>query len=107
MHLCLCEYDMLLSEGLRFAKRLQCHERPFTMRVVEGEAHAWDKPPPLAPKESVGVEYGEATQAMARWLSQDYETDRESLSSRSSRRSRRFRLGRPIHLALRSRSMRW
>lgn len=103
MHFCLCEHDMLLAEGRRFAQRLQAHGRPFSMRVVAGEAHAWDKPPPMAPKESVGIEYGEATQAMARWLCQDYETDRESLGSRRSRRSR---IRRPLHLSLRSRSVR-
>lgn len=103
VHLCLCEYDMLLAEGVRFAKRLQFHHKPFSMRVVDGEAHAWDKPPLIAPKESVGVEYGEATQAMARWLGRDCETDKESMSSRRSKRSR---IRRPKHLSFRSRSAR-
>ncbi|POR33666.1 Arylacetamide deacetylase [Tolypocladium paradoxum] len=103
IHLCLCEYDMLLAEGVRFAKRLQFHGKPFSMRVVDGEAHAWDKPPPMAPKESVNVEYGEATEAMARWLGRDCETDRESMSSR---RTKRPRIRRPEHLSFRSRSAR-
>jgi len=103
IHLCLCEYDMLLAEGIRFAKRLQHHDMPFSVRVVEGESHGWDKPPPMAPKESVNVEYGEATQAMARWLRQDCETDRESMSSM---RTKRPRIRRPKYLSFRSRSAR-
>ncbi|KAM4064701.1 alpha/beta hydrolase fold domain-containing protein [Hirsutella rhossiliensis] len=103
MHLCLCEYDMLLAEGVRFAQRLQCHDKSFSIRIVDGEAHAWDKPPPMAPKESVNVEYGEATQAMARWLGRDCETDRESSSSK---RARRMHMRRPRYLSFRSRSSR-
>ncbi|PNY23982.1 Arylacetamide deacetylase [Tolypocladium capitatum] len=103
MHLCLCEYDMLLAEGVRFAKRLQFHGKPFSMRVVDGEAHAWDKPPPMAPKESVNVEYGEATQAMAGWLGRDRETDTESMSSKKPKRPR---VRHPKHLLFRSMSER-
>jgi acetyl esterase/lipase len=99
IHLCLCEYDMLLEEGLRFSKRLEAHEVPFTMRIVEGERHAWDGPPPMTPKESVYVEYGEATQAMAKWLGQNGDTDKESMSSM---KTKRLRLKRPKYLSLRA-----
>ncbi|PFH62695.1 hypothetical protein XA68_12373 [Ophiocordyceps unilateralis] len=104
LHLCLCEYDMLLAEGFRFAQRLQYHNKPFSMRIVHGEAHGWDKPPPLVPKESVSVEYGEATRAMARWVGRDCETDRESTGSRGPRVKRLLK--RPSYLTFRSRSVR-
>ncbi|PHH62821.1 hypothetical protein CDD82_1966 [Ophiocordyceps australis] len=68
IHLCLCEHDMLLFEGICFASRLDHRGKTFSMRIVDGEAHAWDKPLPLSPKDSVNVEYGEATSAMAAWL---------------------------------------
>ena len=103
VHLCLCEYDMVLAEGVRFANRLEALDMNVTMRVVEGERHAWDNPPPMAPKESVIVEYGEATQSMARWLGQEHDTDRESMSSM---RTKRPRLKRPKYLSsFRNRSM--
>lgn len=102
-HMILCEYDMLLAEGIRFAERLDQHDMPFTLRIVEGEGHAWDKPPPMAPKESVFVEYAKATESIARWLGRDYETDKESTSSM---RTRRPRFRRPRHLSIRSRSVR-
>ena len=103
LHLCLCEYDMLLAEGVRFAQRLHFHEKSFSLRVVDGEAHAWDKPPLIAPKENVNVEYGEATQAMARWLGRACEADKDSVTSKRSKRSRMLR---PKYLSLRSRSAR-
>ncbi|PHH85042.1 hypothetical protein CDD83_992 [Cordyceps sp. RAO-2017] len=103
VHLCLCEYDMLLTEGLRFAQRLQINRKPFSIRVVAGESHAWDKPPPMMPKESVSIEYGEATQAMSRWLGQERETDRDSTSSKKSRRRR---LRRPSYWSFRTRNSR-
>ncbi|TDZ39143.1 putative alpha/beta hydrolase [Colletotrichum trifolii] len=68
VHLCLCEYDMLLLEGQKFAKRLQDRGRRVSTRVVEGEKHAWDKPLPLSTKESVMVEYNEAIEAVRGWL---------------------------------------
>ncbi|KAF4587530.1 Alpha/beta hydrolase fold-3 [Ophiocordyceps camponoti-floridani] len=104
LHLCLCEYDMLLAEGFRFAQRLQYHNKHFSMRVVKGEAHGWDKPPPLVPKESVGIEYGEATRAVARWLGRDCETDNQSIGSKSHRVMRLLK--RPSYLSFRSRSVR-
>lgn len=72
VQLCLCEYDMLLAEGKRFAERLK--RRPgkkaedIGYRVVREAKHAWDKPPPFSPPESMGVEYAEAVRAIARWL---------------------------------------
>ncbi|RDA87376.1 hypothetical protein CP532_6995 [Ophiocordyceps camponoti-leonardi (nom. inval.)] len=104
LHLCLCEYDMLLAEGFRFAQRLQYHGKTFSMRIVKGEAHGWDKPPPLMPKESVAVEYGEATRVVARWLGRDCETDRESTGSRGPKAKRLLK--RPSYLSFRARSMR-
>lgn len=102
-HMILCEYDMLLAEGIRFAQRLEHHNKPYTVRIVEGEGHGWDKPPPMAPKESVFIEYGKATDSIARWLGRGCETDQESVSSTRAKRSK-FR--RPRYLSIRSRSVR-
>ncbi|CRK45369.1 hypothetical protein BN1723_006596 [Verticillium longisporum] len=71
VHLCLCEMDMLLTEGLKFADNLREAGVTVTSRVVLGEKHAWDKPPPFAPKASVSVEYQAAIVAMRHWLSDD------------------------------------
>ncbi|KAH0532275.1 hypothetical protein TsFJ059_000990 [Trichoderma semiorbis] len=101
IHLCLCEYDMLLAEGLRFAERLKALKKTVTVRVVAKEKHAWDCPPPMVQKESVEVEYGEATQAIANWLGQEHDTDRESMRSM---KTKRLRIPRPSFLALRSKS---
>ncbi|KAI5866466.1 Alpha/Beta hydrolase protein [Durotheca rogersii] len=68
VHMCLCEYDMLLSEGLAFAKRAQARGKTVSVRVVEGERHAWDKPPRMTAKKSVAVEYGEALNAIKEWF---------------------------------------
>ncbi|ROW07202.1 hypothetical protein VMCG_03947 [Cytospora schulzeri] len=68
VQLCLCEYDMLLAEGKRFANRLKKRGKEVGVRVVSEAKHAWDKPPPFNPPESLGVEYGEAVRAMANWL---------------------------------------
>ncbi|KAJ2968405.1 hypothetical protein NQ176_g9195 [Zarea fungicola] len=91
MHLCLCEYDMLLQEGLRFAKRIRASpaDKTLTLRVVSQEKHAWDKPLPLAAvKESVNAEYTEATLAIANWLGQFHDTDNESMLSLPTKRLR-------------------
>ncbi|KOS21475.1 Arylacetamide deacetylase [Escovopsis weberi] len=88
IHLCLCEYDMLLAEGQRFAARLEAQGKAHSLRVVMGEKHGWDCPPPMWPKESVAVEYGEATQAMAAWLCREHDSDNASMrSARTSRLS--------------------
>ncbi|KAI1498170.1 Alpha/Beta hydrolase protein [Biscogniauxia marginata] len=68
VHLCLCEYDMLLAEGKLFAERIAGRGKPVSVRVVEGEKHAWDKPLPLAPKQSVAAEYEKAIEAIRTWL---------------------------------------
>lgn len=68
VQLCLCEYDMLLAEGKRFADRLTKRGKEHGVRIVSGAKHAWDKPPPFNAPESMGVEYGEAVRAMATWL---------------------------------------
>ncbi|GAP91972.1 putative arylacetamide deacetylase [Rosellinia necatrix] len=68
VHLCLCEYDMLLAEGKLFAERLEGRGRKVSVRVVEGEKHAWDKPMPLAPKESVTFEYDISMAAVKSWF---------------------------------------
>ncbi|KYK59627.1 hypothetical protein DCS_00760 [Drechmeria coniospora] len=104
VHLCLCEHDMLLAEALRFCQRLERCDKAVSVRVVHGESHAWDKPPPMAPKESVRVEYAEATRAMARWLIQECETDGESTMRLAPHKAPRIR--RPKHLIFRSRSAR-
>ncbi|KAM3427879.1 hypothetical protein MY4824_009162 [Beauveria thailandica] len=90
MHLCLCEYDMLLQEGLRFAKRIRsCPDKTLTLRVVSQEKHAWDKPLPMAAvKDSVNVEYTEATLAIANWTGQLHDTDNESVLSLPTKRLR-------------------
>lgn len=103
IHLCLCEYDMLLAEGMRFAQRLDALEKTHTLRIVDGERHGWDNPPPMAPKESVYTEYGEAIQSIAGWLGQSGDTDQESINSMKTKRPR---LKRPKYLSLRSRSAR-
>ncbi|KFH44565.1 Arylacetamide deacetylase-like protein [Hapsidospora chrysogenum ATCC 11550] len=104
VHLCLCEYDMLLAEGMRFARRLQQAGKQHTCRIVAGERHGWDKPPPMAPKESVQIEYDQATQAIAKWLGTNNDTDRESLMSMKTKRPR---LKRPGYLpSFRSKTMR-
>ncbi|KAI5923628.1 Alpha/Beta hydrolase protein [Camillea tinctor] len=68
VHLCLCGYDMLLAEGKLFAERLESRGKPVSVRVVEGEKHAWDKPLPLAPKQSVALEYEKAIESVKGWL---------------------------------------
>ncbi|KAI0198052.1 Alpha/Beta hydrolase protein [Astrocystis sublimbata] len=68
VHLCLCEYDMLHAEGLLFGERLEKHGKKVSVRVVEGEKHAWDKPLPLGPKETVAFEYEIAIAAAKSWL---------------------------------------
>lgn len=91
LHMCLCEYDMLLQEGLRFAKRVRNspHDKTFSLRVVGQEKHAWDKPLPLAAvKDSVNAEYTEATLAMANWLGQFHDTDNDSMLSLPTKRLR-------------------
>lgn len=102
VHLCICEYDMLLAEGIRFAERLDQNDKTFTFRLVDGEGHAWDKPLPMTPKPSVFVEYGKATHSVARWLGRERQTDQESVSSF---RSRRRGIRRPKSLSIRSRSV--
>lgn len=68
LHLCLCEYDMLLTEGLTFAERLRLRGKSVEVRVVLGAKHAWDKPPPIVPKESAGIEYGAALKSIRGWM---------------------------------------
>ncbi|TLS27544.1 hypothetical protein PpBr36_05420 [Pyricularia pennisetigena] len=68
VHLCLCEYDMLLAEGLTFTERLRSHGRTVETRVVKGERHGWDKPPLWAPKENAAVEYEAAIRSLKTWL---------------------------------------
>ncbi|TQN66128.1 putative alpha/beta hydrolase [Colletotrichum shisoi] len=68
IHLCMCEFDMLLLEGQGFAHRATSRGRRVTTRLVKAEKHAWDKPPPFTPKESVMVEYNEAIASIKEWL---------------------------------------
>lgn len=83
IHLCLCENDMLLAEGVRFACRLRSNDKPVSLRIVEGETHGWDKPPPMVPKESVYTEYKAASWQMARWLGRAGKADGSPFSSHS------------------------
>ncbi|KAH7362464.1 Alpha/Beta hydrolase protein [Plectosphaerella cucumerina] len=71
VHLCLCERDMLHNEGLKFAERLSGAGREVTARVVKGQKHAWDKPPPFMPPVSASVEYQAAVVAMRHWITGD------------------------------------
>ncbi|WVQ79754.1 hypothetical protein IAT38_001854 [Cryptococcus sp. DSM 104549] len=71
VHLVLCEYDMLHAEGLVFRDRLEEMGRVVSMRQVDGEKHAWDKPLPLAPKPSVMEEYTAALDVMKGWLGKE------------------------------------
>ncbi|KAI0910819.1 Alpha/Beta hydrolase protein [Ustulina deusta] len=68
VHLCLCEHDMVLAEGKLFAERLEKRGKKISVRVLEGEQHAWDKPLPLAPKDNVAFEYDIAIAAVKSWL---------------------------------------
>lgn len=103
MHICLCEYDMLLAEGMRFVNRLKQEGKEHTHRVVEGEKHGWDNPPPMNPKESVYVEYSEAANSVAKWLGTIADTDKDSLASL---RTKGRKLKRPRYLSLRALSTR-
>ncbi|WVQ72665.1 hypothetical protein IAR50_002224 [Cryptococcus sp. DSM 104548] len=69
VHMTLCEYDMLLAEGLAFQKRLEERGKEVSVRIVPGEKHAWDKPMPLYPKPSVKVEYDAALEVIKGYLS--------------------------------------
>lgn len=71
VQLCLCEYDMLLAEGKRFASRLEDRKKTIGYRVVKEAKHAWDKPLPFSPPANMGVEYGEAVRVMAGWLGRE------------------------------------
>jgi len=71
IHLCMCEHDMLRAEGHRFVNRLRDRDKEVTARLVTGERHAWDKPPPMAQKPSASVEYTVAIAHIKGWLSQE------------------------------------
>ncbi|KAI1176991.1 Alpha/Beta hydrolase protein [Nemania sp. FL0916] len=73
VHLCLCEYDMLLAEGKLFAERLENRGKTVSTRVVEDEKHAWDKPLPLSPKNTVSFEYDIAIAAIKSWFGEAQE----------------------------------
>lgn len=103
IHLCLCEYDMLLLEGMTFSNRLKTLGKDHTLRVVQGEQHGWDNPPPMGPKESVYTEYEQATSAMANWLGTNGDTDKDSLKSMKMKRPL---LKRPNFSSFRSKTMR-
>lgn len=80
VQLCLCEWDMLLAEGQRFAERLKSKDKDIGVRVVKEAKHAWDKPPPFSPPGSMEVEYGEAIRVMGKWLGRDVETKIPSMA---------------------------
>ena len=60
VHMCLCEHDMLLAEGMRFKERLRMRDKMINVRVVRGQKHAWDKRPAISFKRSIRAEYDEA-----------------------------------------------
>jgi putative ergosteryl-3beta-O-L-aspartate hydrolase len=68
VHMCMCEHDMLRAEAHAFVERLRDRGREVTARVVEGERHAWDKPPPMWQKPSALVEYTAAIARIKGWL---------------------------------------
>ncbi|KAI0964867.1 Alpha/Beta hydrolase protein [Xylaria arbuscula] len=68
IHLCLCEHDMGLAEAKLFAERVEKRGKKISVRVVEGQEHAWDKPLPLAPKDSVAFEYDISIAAIKSWF---------------------------------------
>ncbi|KAI1426613.1 Alpha/Beta hydrolase protein [Xylaria sp. FL1777] len=68
VHMCLCEYDMGLAEGKLFAEKLEKRGKKISVRIVEDEEHAWDKPLPLAPKDSVAFEYDISIAAVKSWF---------------------------------------
>ena len=68
IHMCLCEYDVLLTEGLLFGKRLEGRGKKVSWRVVKEEQHGWDKGPRWRLKESVGAEYKAAIEEMRGWM---------------------------------------
>ncbi|POS80105.1 lipase 2 [Diaporthe helianthi] len=84
VQLCLCEYDMLLAEGKIFAERLRARGKEVGYRVVPEAKHAWDKPLPFSPPDNLGVEYGEAVRAMAKWLgAEDVDSGNGNLTDES------------------------
>lgn len=99
VHLCLCEYDMLLAEGLRFSNRLSLAGKKVRCRVVEGEKHAWDNPPPMSLKPSAWAEYAAAAQSMAEWFGTTHEADHDSSKSLKTKRTI---LKRPSYMSFRS-----
>ena len=64
VHLCLCEYDVLLAEGMRFMERLRLRNKMVNTRMVAGEKHAWDKRLAITYKSSVETEYSEAIKSL-------------------------------------------
>lgn len=100
IHLCLCEYDMLLAEGLRFSKRLEAFNKRFTLSLVEGQKHGWDKPPG-ADIDGITHQYDIATESMAEWVGRTCESDRESINSMKTKRPR---LVRPKYMSFRSKT---
>ncbi|ORY64964.1 Alpha/Beta hydrolase protein [Pseudomassariella vexata] len=71
VNLCLCEYDMLLAEGQRFAERLKAQGKEVSVRVVEKEKHGWDKTPTLFAKQNIKVEYAHAINVLTGWLDRE------------------------------------
>ncbi|PGH07241.1 hypothetical protein AJ79_06345 [Helicocarpus griseus UAMH5409] len=60
-----CEWDMLLEEGLEFAQRCEGVGKRVRSMVVEGRRHAWDKSVnPLRDQGAVDVLYEAACQEM-------------------------------------------
>ncbi|KAM5511839.1 alpha/beta hydrolase [Fusarium oxysporum f. sp. phaseoli] len=66
VYLCLCEHDMLTSEGIAFAKRLEGHSIEVYVRVIPDAWHGWDKAP--TPADTVAQAYNEVLELIRKWL---------------------------------------
>ena len=70
VHLCVCEWDMLLQEAIDFKDRLSTlrRDKEVGFSLVKGVWHGFDKPTPKKPRPVVKEEYGKAIAAIERWL---------------------------------------
>ena len=68
VHLCCCEHDMLMAEGNHFRDRLEGMGKHVKWRLVQGEAHAWDKGFAKSEKPTVQIEYDQAMGSILSWL---------------------------------------
>ena len=67
----LCEWDMLLLEGKKFAERLQGLEKRVGCTIIAEEKHAFDKMPALTLNPKINEYYGEACISINQMLAMD------------------------------------